>query len=155
MSKPLISILTPTYNESENISILIQELIILLTTYSEKYLYEIIIIDNDSIDNTVKIVKEICFKNENVKLIINSRNFGHIKSPFHGLLQAGGDAVILMASDFQDPPDLIPKMLNYWKQGFKIVIANREDREEPIIQKIISGIYHKLIKKYGVNKCSY
>ena len=58
----------------------------------------------------------------------------------------------MLTADLQDPPDLIPKMLNYWKQGFKIVIANREDREEPIIQKIISGIYHKLIKKYGINK---
>ena len=71
MSKPLISILTPTYNESENISILIQELIILLTTYSEKYLYEIIIIDNDSIDNTVKIVKEIYIQKVAINLLLS------------------------------------------------------------------------------------
>ena len=147
MSKPLISILTPTYNESENISILIQELIILLTTYSEKYLYEIIIIDNDSIDNTVKIVKEICFKNENVKLIINSRNFGHIKSPFHGLLQAGGDAVILMASDFQDPIYLIHQHIQNWENGFLMSLAIKNNAEENWLFYNIRKLFYKTLSK--------
>ena len=69
--------------------------------------YEHIVIDNCSTDKTIEILKEICSKDKKVKVIINSKNFGHIKSPFHGILQSSGDACILMASDFQDPLDLI------------------------------------------------
>ena len=87
--------------------------------------YEHIVIDNCSTDKTITNLKEICSNDKNVKVIINSKNFGHIKSPFHGILQSSGDACILMASDFQDPLDLIPIYIKKWLGGSKIVLGKK------------------------------
>ena len=84
--------------------------------------YEHIIIDNSSTDNTIKILKEICNEDKKIKVIINSKNYGHIKSPFYGILQTTGDACILMASDFQDPVELIPEYIEKWKKGNSLKI---------------------------------
>ena len=100
-----ISIVTPTFNEEENIQKLCSGIKVEMEKL--KIAYEHIVIDNCSTDKTIENLKEICLKDKNVKVIINTRNFGHIKSPFHGILQSSGDACILMASDFQDPIELI------------------------------------------------
>ena len=102
-----ISIVTPTFNEEANI----EKLCIDIAAQMKKldYEYEHIVIDNLSTDSTVQILEKITKIDKSLKVIINSRNFGHIRSPIHGLLQANGDAVILMSADFQDPIDLIPK----------------------------------------------
>ena len=100
--KKKISILTACYNEEENVEELINQV---KEEFSKlpQYDYEHIFIDNSSEDNTVHILKKIAKKDSNVKIILNARNFGHIRSPFYGLLQAKGDAVILIVSDLQDP----------------------------------------------------
>ena len=110
-----ISIVTPTYNEEQNIKLLCED----IKKEFEKIdlEYEHIIIDNASTDNTIKILEEICSKDKKVKVIVNSKNYGHIRSPFYGLLQTNSDATILMASDFQDPINLIPKYIEEWKKG--------------------------------------
>mgnify|MGYP000589443444 CR=1 FL=1 len=102
-----ISIVTPTYNEEGNI----EKLCLDIKQEMKKINldYEHIVIDNSSTDKTIEILRKICRNDKNVKVIINSKNFGHIRSPYYGLLQSSGDACILMASDFQDPIDLIPK----------------------------------------------
>ena len=104
--KKKISIVTPTLNEEKNIELLCEKIKTELKRLN--YDYEHIVIDNNSTDNTVNILKKICLTDKNLKIIVNNRNYGHLKSPFHGLMQASGDAVIIMASDFQDPIDLIP-----------------------------------------------
>ena len=118
-----ISIITPTYNEIENIEKLYSEI-------KNQFLkincdYEHIIIDNNSTDGTINKIKVLASKDKNLKLIINSKNYGHIRSPFYGLLQSSGDASILMAADFQDPIELIPKYIDKWKKGNKIVLGEK------------------------------
>lgn len=100
-----ISIVTPTYNEVSNIEKLYSEIKNQFTKI--EYDYEHIIIDNSSNDGTIEKLRQLASSDKNLKVIINTKNFGHIKSPFHGLLQSSGDATILMASDFQDPIDMI------------------------------------------------
>ena len=123
-----ISIVTPTFNEEENIKKLCSGIRIEMEKLNISY--EHIVIDNCSTDKTITNLKEICSNDKNVKVIINSKNFGHIKSPFHGILQSSGDACILMASDFQDPLNLIPDYIKKWQNGSKIVLGKKITSEE-------------------------
>ena len=121
--KKKISIVTPTFNEEKNIELLCEKIRDQLKKLN--YDYEHIVIDNNSSDNTVNILKKICLKDKNLKIIVNNRNYGHLKSPFYGLMQASGDAVILMTSDFQDPIDLIPKLIHLWENGHKVILNQK------------------------------
>ena len=138
-----ITVCTPTFNEKENI----RELYSKIKDIFKKldYDYEHLVIDNNSSDGTIKILKEIASEDKNFKVIINSKNYGHIKSPFHGLLQSDGDATILMASDFQDPIELIPKYIEDWKKGSKIVLGKKNNsKENKIIFSLRSFFYRFL-----------
>ena len=117
-----ISIVTPCYNEEENVNNLYLAVKGIMSQYPA-YEYEHIFIDNSSRDRTVDILKDMASKDANIKIIVNSRNFGHIRSPYYGILQATGDAVISMAADFQEPPALIPEFIAKWEEGFKIVLG--------------------------------
>lgn len=145
--KKIISIVTPTYNESENIGLLIEEIRKQMILFSEKYDYEHIIIDNDSTDNTVDIIKKYCKDDANVKLIVNSRNFGQANSPYHALQQANGDAIILMTSDFQDPIELIPNHITNWESGYLISINVKNESEENFLFYNLRKLYYSLLGK--------
>ncbi|MCX7635693.1 MAG: glycosyltransferase family 2 protein, partial [Syntrophales bacterium] len=110
-----------------------------------QYRYEHIFIDNASRDGTVEILKKIANLDRNVKIIVNTRNFGHIRSPFHGILQAGGDAVIYIVADLQDPPSLIADFLQKWEEGYKIVIGVRTESEESFFFSSIRGLYYRVV----------
>jgi len=148
MSK--ISIVTPTFNEEENI----QKLCLGIKDSMEKLKidYEHIVIDNCSTDKTITTLKEICSKDKNVKVIINIKNFGHIKSPFHGILQSTGDACILMASDFQDPLDLIPVYIKKWQNGSKIVLGKKITSDENKLIFSIRKFFYKFLNKISETK---
>ena len=124
----LISILIPTYNEEQNISLIIDQIIKNIDL--KKYDYEIIVIDNFSDDETANIVKTKILINKKIKLIINNKNYGHIRSPYYGLLQTKGDAVILMNADFQDPPELIGQLIYKWEKGANAVLLQKQKSEE-------------------------
>jgi glycosyltransferase involved in cell wall biosynthesis len=124
----LISIVTPTYNEEDNIKKLCFDIAVEMKKLD--YDYEHIVIDNKSSDSTISILKDLAKNDKKLKVIINSRNFGHIKSPVHGLLQAKGDAIILMSSDFQDPINLIEKFITEWKNGYAVVMAQKDTTDE-------------------------
>jgi glycosyltransferase involved in cell wall biosynthesis len=109
------------------------------------YHYEIIFIDNASKDGTVNLLKQIAEKDRNVKIIINARNFGHIRSPYYGLLQANGDAVILIAADLQEPPQMINDFILAWEAGFKVVIGIKEKSQESKVMFAIRKLYYKFI----------
>ena len=143
MSK--ISIVTPTFNEEENIQKLCSD----IKSEMEKLNidYEHIVIDNCSTDDTVKKLREICSIDKKVKVIINKRNFGHIKSPFHGILQSTGDACILISSDFQDPINLIPLYINKWKSGSKIVLGKKISSKENSFIFLIRKFFYKFLNK--------
>ena len=126
--KKLISIVTPTFNEERNIEELSKQIEFQMKNTS--YDYEHIIIDNASTDNTQNLIRKICSENKSVKAIFNAKNFGHIRSPFYGILQSRGDGVILLASDFQDPPELIPALIEKWNNGSDIVLLKRNKSNE-------------------------
>ena len=116
-----ISILVPCYNEEENVKA-ISEAIINEINKLEKYDYELVFIDNCSTDNTQNIISELCSENNKIKAIFNCKNFGQFNSPYYGLQQTTGDCTILICADFQDPVEMIPKFIEEWEKGYKIVI---------------------------------
>jgi len=144
MSK-LISIVTPCYNEGENIEELYRRIVEVMSKLP--YEYEHICIDNCSTDDTVKKLKAIAAKDKRVKLIINARNFGHIRSPYYALIQSRGDASVLMASDLQDPPEMIVDFIRKWEEGFKTVLAVKQESEESALMFFIRKIYYRLISR--------
>lgn len=143
--KKLISIVTPCYNEVDNIDELYQRITAVMATLP--YDYEHICIDNCSTDGTVKKIKEIAARDKCVKLIVNTRNFGHIKSPYYGILQSSGDACILIASDLQDPPEMITEFIKKWEEGFKTVLAVKPESEEHSIMFFLRKTYYRFITK--------
>jgi glycosyltransferase involved in cell wall biosynthesis len=144
-----ISIVTPTYNEQDNIEILCNEIRNIFL--KQKINYEHIVIDNNSNDNTQPILKKLANVDKNLKLIINLNNYGHIKSPFHGILQADGDAVILIASDFQDPLNLIPILITKWKSGSKIVLVQKQNSVENKFIYFIRKFFYRVLRKISDN----
>ena len=144
MSK-LISIVTPTFNEEDNIEKLCEEIKQVMKKF--QYDYEHIVIDNCSTDSTINKLRKLAQDDRKLKVIINSRNFGHIKSPVHGMCQANGDAIILMMSDFQDPIDLIPKYIAEWDQGHKVVMAQKDSSDENFVTYSIKKFLYKFISK--------
>jgi len=146
MSKnKLISIVTPCYNEEENIDELYQRIASVMATLP--YDYEHICIDNCSTDSTVKKIKELAAQDKRLKLIVNARNFGHIKSPYYALLQSSGDACILIASDLQDPPEMIAEFVKQWEAGFKTVLAVKPESEEHSVMFFLRKTYYRLITR--------
>ena len=141
-----ISIVTPCYNEEFNVEPLYEKVKIEMAKLSN-YTYEHIFIDNYSTDNTLVKLKSIASVDKNVKIIVNARNFGHIKSPYYGMLQADGDVVISLVSDLQDPPELIPDFIKKWEEGYKIVVGVKEKSEENIIMFSIRKLFYKVIGK--------
>ena len=144
--KKKISILTPCYNEQENV-VPLYETIMGIMAGVDGLDYEHIYIDNASTDGTVTKLRDLAAKDKRVKVILNARNFGHIRSPFYGLLQADGDAVIYMASDFQDPPDLIPKLIDGWQRGAKAVLAIKDSSDESGLFFVLRRFYYRLVER--------
>jgi glycosyltransferase involved in cell wall biosynthesis len=141
-----VSILTPCYNEEANVEDLyncVRQEIVKLGKYS----YEHIFIDNSSEDNTVGVLKRIAKRDHNVKVIVNARNFGHIRSPAHALLQAKGDCVIGIVADFQDPPELIPEMIAKWEEGYSMVLCVKRTSKENPLMFWIRKKYYSLVRR--------
>ncbi|MEI7904953.1 MAG: glycosyltransferase family 2 protein [Candidatus Firestonebacteria bacterium] len=141
-----ISIVNPCYNEESNVLEVyrrVKEVFAKLKDYD----YEQIFIDNCSKDDTVKILREIAAQDKRIKVIVNSRNYGHIRSPFHGLLQAKGDAAILLVSDLQDPPEMIADFIAKWESGFKIVVGVKKQSGETKSMFFIRKAFYRFINK--------
>ncbi len=136
----LLSIVTPCYNEEDNIDELYARIKATIADLT-KYKFELIFIDNHSQDSTVAKLKHLAAIDPTVKVIINTRNFGHIRSPYYGILQSSGSATIYLASDLQDPPEMIPQFIQYWEEGYKLVMATK-----PVSQGV--AWVHALRKTY-------
>jgi glycosyltransferase involved in cell wall biosynthesis len=111
------------------------------------YAYEHIFIDNASRDRTANILREIAAKDSRVKVILNTRNFGHVRSPYYAILKTSGDAVIGLACDFQDPPSLIPEFVKQWEAGVKVVMAVKTGSDETLIFASVRSLYYKLVTR--------
>ena len=137
----------PCYNEEENARPIYEAVRDELLRSCPNYDYEILFIDNKSQDRTREIIREICKEDLRVKAIFNAKNFGQFNSPYYGILQTSGDCTITMCADFQDPVDLIPRFVEEWEKGYKIVIGRKtESKENPFVY-FLRGCYYKLIKK--------
>jgi glycosyltransferase involved in cell wall biosynthesis len=141
--KKLISIVTPTFNEEKDIYSLSKAISLQMNNYD--FDYEHIIIDNASTDNTQEVIKKLCLENKKIKAIFNKRNFGHIRSPYYAILQTKGDAVILLAGDGQDPPELIGKLIEKWKTGLDVVLLKRKSSETNFFLESIKIFFYKII----------
>jgi glycosyltransferase involved in cell wall biosynthesis len=151
---PLISIVTPCYNEEGNAPELHARIAQVLAAWieaqqetGEEWDYEHLFIDNASHDGTAQVLRGLASRDARVRVILNNRNFGHIRSPFHAMLQARGDAVVTMASDLQDPPELIPTFLDKWREGWKIVVGQKSKSEETPIFFAVRKAYYRLVNR--------
>ena len=149
MSKKLISVVLPCFNEEGNVENISNAVVNLFNNELKDYDYEIIFIDNDSKDHTRDLIRLICKKNNKIKAIFNAKNFGQFNSPFYGLLQTSGDAVVSMASDFQDPVEVIPEFVKAWEEGYKIAIGIRETSTDGFILRCMKKIYYNMIDKFS------
>lgn len=141
---PLISVVSPCYNEEENVEEVYRQVKEVFDSLPG-YTYEHIFIDNASRDKTVNILKMLAKDDPNLKVIVNSRNFGHIRSPYHALLQAKGDAVVLLVSDLQDPPTLIKDFIDKWEEGYKVVLGVKTQSRETPAMFLVRKMYYEFI----------
>ena len=144
-----VSILIPCYNEQENVRPMSEAIVNLFQKTLSKYDYELLFIDNDSQDHTKQILREICAANPKIKAIFNAKNFGQFNSPYYGILQTSGDCTISMVCDFQDPIELIPKYLEAWEQGYKIVVGIKTSSKENPIMYRLRSMYYKMLRKFS------
>ena len=142
-----ISIVTPCYNEEANVKEVFSRTKKVMNKLSEKYTYEHIFIDNASTDNTVAILKALAKDDKNLKIIVNSRNFGHTNSPVHGMFQANGDIIILMVADLQDPPEMLLDFIKKYEEGFEVVVAVKKTSKENSIMFLIRKLYYYMLNK--------
>lgn len=139
-----VTIVTPCYNEVDNVEPLFERVSEIFAGLPQ-YQFEHLFIDNDSRDGTDLKLRAMAHRDPRVKVIFNSRNFGHMRSPFHAMLQAQGDAVMTLTADFQDPPELIPQFLAKWEEGYKVVFGSKETADEAAWKFGIRSAYYRLI----------
>ncbi len=141
-----ISILTPCRNERDNIRTLYEQVRDVMERLPELS-YTHLLIDNASDDGTQNELRKIAAEDSRVRVILNQRNFGHVRSPYHALLQASGDAVIAMASDLQDPPALIPEFVRLWREGSSVVLGQKRESDEAPIFFAVRSAYYRLVRR--------
>jgi polyisoprenyl-phosphate glycosyltransferase len=145
-----ISVVIACLNEEENVSAIVEAVGSELAKISVTY--EIILIDNSSTDRTVAIAKSICERDRRVKLIVNNRNYGQLRSPAHGVFQSSGRAVISLSADFQDPPAMIGEFIERWRGGAKIVLGVYESRERSVLMRGIRALGYSFFERFGDHK---
>ena len=146
MAKKLISIVTGCCNEVENLPELYERILAVMAKFPA-YDWELLVADNHSTDGTRELLRRMAAADKRVKVVLNARNFGHIRSPMNLFRQAYGNAVITMCSDLQDPPELISEMIRKWEQGTKVVIAVRDRTECNFLMEGGRRLYYALLRK--------
>ena len=147
MRKKTITVVVPCYNEEKNVVPLAEALCSCFQSSLPEYQYEILFIDNDSRDQTRTLIRSLCEGDPRIKAIFNAKNFGQFNSPYYAMLQSEGDATVLMAADFQDPVEMIPKFVHAWEEGSRIVIGVKTRSRESRLMYFLRGVYYKLIRR--------
>lgn len=147
--KKLISVVASAFNEQDNIENLCTQIKQICEKVQDVYDYELIILDNGSTDNTTQTLRDLAAIDKHLKVIINTRNFGHIRSPYYGMLQAKGDIVISIASDLQDPPELIIDFIKKWEQGYKVVLGQKTSSKENKLMFLVRTLYYKMLNFFN------
>lgn len=143
---PFISVVTGCLNEEENVRELYERVRAVVESLSG-YTYEHLFIDNASTDGTVAVLRELAAADSRVHVIVNTRNFGHLRSPHHAMLQARGEAVIYIVADLQDPPELIAEFLARWEEGYKVVVGVRSGSAERPPMRWMRNAYYSVIER--------
>ena len=138
-----LSIVTACFNEEANVELLIGRVREVMATLPQ-YQYEHLFIDNSSSDATVSILKRIAAEDPRIRIIVNARNFGHIRSPIHALFQAQGDAIISLVADLQDPPEMIPQLVAEWEAGYQAVLCIKRTSQEPSLMFWARKQYYRI-----------
>lgn len=146
-SAPDVSVVIPCRNEEANAEAIAAAVIAELEPLG--ITFDIIFIDNESVDRTVELIRGMCSRDPRIRLIVNTRNFGQMRSPTHGIFEAKGRAVIGMCADFQDPPELLPQFVARWKAGIDIVLGVRESEKSGIILDATRSISYALARSFG------
>jgi len=141
-----ISIASSCYNEEENLPEWYNRITNMFRQLPQ-YDYEIIIADNCSTDHSRNILRNLAAQDKRLKVIFNSNNFGHIRSPYSAFLAGSGDAVISMCSDLQDPPEFIPRLIQEWEHGVKVVCAVKSHSQENLFMAMVRHFYYWLLSK--------
>lgn len=145
----MISIVTPCFNEEQSIRDAyeaVREIFASLPNYRREHIF----CDNASTDRTLTILREIAAQDPCVKIIVNARNFGPLRNTYNGVMASSGDAVLLfLPADLQDPPELIPKFVEFWEQGYEIVYGIRAQREEGWMMRFTRGIYYRILTRFS------
>jgi glycosyltransferase involved in cell wall biosynthesis len=146
MNKKVITIVSPTYNEEKNVLHFYTQ-INEVTKNISNYKFNFLFIDNASTDKTANILRDLARADKKVKVILNNRNFGHIRSPYWGVIQSWGDATIYLASDLQDPPELIPEFIEAWESGYKVAFGVKPKSEDNFFAHQLRKIYYIFLDK--------
>jgi glycosyltransferase involved in cell wall biosynthesis len=141
-----VSVVSGCCNEAENLEELVRRVFAVAHSLPD-YAWELIIIDNCSTDGSVEVLRRLAAADQRLKVILNARNFGHIRSPYHGLLQADGDAVVYVAADLQDPPELIPSLIANWERGAKAVLAIKDSSDEAGVFFALRKLYYRVVER--------
>jgi glycosyltransferase involved in cell wall biosynthesis len=146
--KKKISIVTGCYNEAGNLQEFYDRIISVLKKF-DKYDYEFVVADNRSTDGSRDVLRDIASKDKNFKVILNSNNFGHIRSPFNAFIHGTGDAVVVLVSDLQEPPELIEEFIKSWEDGYEVVIASKKKSKCNPIMNLVRMFYYWLLTKFS------
>lgn len=144
---PFISLIAGCYNEEDNVGELWQRVTRVMADELPEYTYEFILIDNASTDRTPEVLRGICKQDKRVKVIFNNRNFGHVRSGYHAYLQASGAAIVALASDLEDPPEMIPQFVRKWEEGYKVVLAQKSGSEESALFSLVRKSYYYIVNR--------
>ena len=145
-TKTRLTVVVPCFNEEANVEPLAAAIDKVFSS-EPNYRHTILFIDNHSEDATQAVLRDMARRSPHIKAIFNARNFGHIRSPYYGLLQAKGDCCVFLACDFQDPPELIPKFLREWEKGYKIIVGVKTESEESRVLYALRSLYYGLLGK--------
>jgi len=142
-----ISVVTGMFNEEENVQEFYERVTRVFGEQLPGYTFELIVADNASTDGTVALLKKLAARDKRLKIIVNNRNFGHIRSGYNAFLQARGEAAVLMSSDLQDPPEMIVDFVRKWEAGFKVVLAQKANTEESQLFSMVRRTYYELVSR--------
>lgn len=145
--RPELSIVIPCRNEEANVEAMMEAVVAEIERVSSDF--EIIFIDNESQDRTVEIVRSLCARDLRVRLIINTRNFGQMRSPTHGIFAARGRAILSLCADFQDPPELLPEFVRRWRAGAAIILGVRESEKSSPLFAATRALSYRLQRRFG------
>lgn len=150
-NRRVITIVIPTFNEVDNIKMDYERVKAVFDEKLKKYDWQILFVDNFSIDGTRTIISALCEQDKRVQAIFNGKNYGYTRSSFYGLISAKGDAAVLLYADLQDPPEVIPQLVDLWENGHMVVCGQKRSNKEPIIVEITRRAYYKLLDKISEN----